>query len=397
MEQKNDSDLTINDIETTFVESPEQYEKPIIQNIQLHRSYVFEYEAMETVLYGGHRWFFYRPFCRKFNPDEEYPKYFDDYPKYKRQIENLFKTVTVLDWLPLERLYLNARYGIINTHTKKKDFKYLNFAESDDREYFLKRNTISINDFLRWILIVANWESIDSCKTIISRFYFLLERFKIFIRLDLTPTQMVNYFNSKLLDIGDHNIEPIETIQLFDYYKFVMNPVVYSISVVSAIDKLFYIVKESNFLKGHLASFRPSFFRFSNMINKIFKYQYTRILPSAENIKRLTEKQSSYFDVNGKHCINENIFIPYDILEKYSFIPTQKFETNPVTEEELSFYLKNINEQKEKMLVDKAKERDLIIDKYKKIKTDIADNKDTQFKNSLKKLIDNDIIKQRKT
>lgn len=397
MEQKNDSELTINDIETKFVESPEQYEKPIIQNIQLHRSYVFEYEAMETILYGGHRWFFYRPFCRKFNPDEEYPKYFDDYPKYKRQIENLFKTVNGLDWLPLERLYLNARYGIINTHTKKKDFKYLNFAEPDDREFFLKRNTITLNDFLRWILIVANWESIDSCKAIIGRFYFLLERFKIFIRLDLTPTQMVNYFNSKLLEIGDHNIEPIETIQLFDYYKFVMNPVVYSISVMSAIDKLFYIVKESNFLKGHLASFRPSFFRFSNMINKIFKYQYTKILPSAENIKRLNEKQSSYFDLNGKHCINENIFIPYDVIEKYSFIPVQKFDTNPVTEEELSFYLKNINEQKEKMLINKAKERDLVIDKYKKIKTDISDNKDTQFKNSLKKLIDNDIIKQRKT
>lgn len=49
------------------------------------------------------------------------------------------------------------------------------------------------------------------------------------------------------------------------------------------------------------------------------------------------------------------------------------------------------------MLINKAKERDLVIDKYKKIKTDISDNKDTQFKNSLKKLIDNDIIKQRKT
>lgn len=332
----------------TTIENPEKFEKPIYQDFNYHRSFFYKWEFMETIIYGNHNWNFYKPLSREIKIDVEYPKYFSDYEMYKKQLLNLCKTVFPTNWLPLDKLYISGLYGTIDVVTTDKTYRKIDFTKEDDRKFFKTKNVLTTDDFLRWILLIAVWENIDCTQTIIKRFYFLFEKFKIYYRTDMTPSMVAMYFNKKLESIKTHNIEPINSIQIFEYYKFIMHPEVYSISVRSALDKLFYLVERSNFLKGHESNFKPSFMQYYKFLEKIFAGNYSSgYKNNIVNIKRLDSSEVHFFDFDDAPKIKSDLVIPDHIIEKYSLLDKpKKIEPTEVTKEERLIYLKKVEDNK---------------------------------------------------
>lgn len=350
----------------TKVENPEQYEKPIYPDLSYHRSYFFKWEFMETKIYGGHEWNYYKPSPREIDIDKEYSKYFDKYNIYKKQLYDLCEEYFPINWIPINKIYIVVIYGEIDIKSVDMAVTKLNMGTEEGKDFFNSKNILTVKDFLRWILLIASWENIESMEDIINRFHFLFEKFKIFVTTDMTPSMIATYFNKKLESLPDHNIEPISSIQYSEYYKFIMNPKVYSISVKAALDKLFYLINKSNYLKGNYANFKPSFPKYTQYIDKIFNCVYNNwYLKEIDAIRRLNENELQYFDTNGKPEIKDDIVIPNEILEKYSLLPlTKKEEIIPISKEEINDFIKKSNEIATENKIKLHKSLDEIVNKY---------------------------------
>lgn len=368
-----------------MVDNPEQFEKNTYIDFAYHRSYFYRWEFLETVIYGGHKWNAYKTKNTNFNPELELSKYFSDYKKYAKQLENLLKQFGESEWLESNKLYITVIHGDIDIKSADKTAVRFYMNKKEDRNTFKSRNILNVNDFLRWVLLVAAWENIDSIKVLIDRFFFLYEKFKIFMRIDMTPAMLTKYFNEKLMKITDHNIEPIQNVQIYDFYKFAMNPLVYSISIKSAVDKLFYFISASNYLKGTAYGFKPSFNKYTEQLDKIFGNEYYK-RPNAHNIRRLESNELLYFDFQDNPQIKTDIIIPDKVIEEYTDISVDKKVSESLTESEIRKYTEALEKNKREFEIKKSSEIDSILDKYESVelpKTKAEIKKQAQTKSYL--------------
>lgn len=340
------------------IDTPEKYDKKKLLSLKDHRTIIKHWEFIELRTYGNHKWNYYKLYVpNKHDMESELLIYFPDYKKYKKIIGTKFdEEFGSMSWVNLDNIYIEGAHGTIGIIESDVDIKKLDFSEDESKKHFIKYNTIKKNVFLKWVLLIATEESIDSAKYISDNFYALAEKFKIFCRMDMTPAMVMEYFNNKLKDIKEHNIEPIQYVSMHDFYYFLMNPLVNSISLKSALDKLFYLVNLSDFLKG-LASgvnWKPSFNKYITKLDDIFnfKYQplnkdYSRILNNANNFRRLRSNELIIWNENSVSRILDDIKIPTNVIKNYSIIaqsPTTKV-TN-VTPKEIESYEKLFNKKK---------------------------------------------------
>lgn len=345
----------------TTMEKPEKYDKKKLLTLKDHRSIIKHWEFMELRTYGDHKWNYYKLYVPKNqNMEEELLLYFTDYKKYKKLINTKWEEeLSQMSWVDTDNIYLKGSHGILGIIDVDTDIKVLDFADEESKTFFKKHNIFNKNSFFKWILLIATEESIDSAKYISDNFFLLAEKFKIFCRMDMTPAMVMEYFNKKLSELPEHNIEPIQHVVIKDFYSFLMNPVVYTISIKAALDKLFYLIGTSDFLRGlgSGVNWKPSFKNYSNKIDDIFnlKYHlknYQKILNNCKNFKRLGSGELKIWDDQGDSRIIDDIKIPQNIISTYSFNKEKVLKMDKVTKEELETYNNLFSKKHSKSLID---------------------------------------------
>lgn len=352
----------------TEMENPEKYDKKKLLTLKDHRTIIKHWEFMELRTYGGHKWNYYKLYIpRSQNIEDELSIYFTDYKKYKKLINTKWdEELSSSSWVDTENVYINGSHGTLGLIETDTNIKVLDFAEKESKDYFKKHNLLTKNTFFKWILLVATEESIETAKYISDNFFILAEKFKIFCKMDMTPAMVMEYFNKRVKEIPDHNIEPIQYVVIKDFYNFLMNPIVYSISIKAALDKLFYLIERSDFLKGlgSGVNWRPSFKNYTNKLDDIFnlKYHlkdYQKILNNCLNYKRLSSNELKLWDENGNSSIINDVKIPGNIMQLYSFNANSTMKVNKVTKSELDEYKNLFNKKHSKSLLDVQKKYNL--------------------------------------
>lgn len=310
-----------------------------------HRSKIKGWESMKTLIWGRHRWDFY-----KFTTDQEetpieiltpyFTKNNAAIPKKKQEeIKEYYKIIEKMTWFPLDRLYIKALYE--NSITGEKID--LDLSKKEHREKFLEKSKITPSEFFRWVLYVANWEKIETLDDILSNFFVLQSKFQSFISSDVNHESFKDLFNQEIAKLDEHNIESIVRLNEKTYYDFITHPKVVECSPKNAIKKLFFLVNNSEFLKGvgPFQSWKPSFEKFTEKIEDIFNGKYSKNHKEANRFRRLKENEIRLYDSDEcKSYIDPTNFIPDDIKLKYAFKGWEVNIVKPVgiTTEEIKKY-----------------------------------------------------------
>ena len=357
-----------------------------MKDLTQHRSVAYSWTYLKTTIFGGHEWNFFKIMDSDRDRDLEADcnLYLVDYKKYKKQIKDLCKTLDDFTWFPTDKYYVKAING--NDRGLIKDTE-IDLTTKAGKEKMLKLAELKEKDFLRWILIVMDYEDIKTAKDIVDKFHFLIERFKIFSRIDMNPKEMADYFNEKLSKIDDHNIEPINKIYFKEFYDFAMNPEVYPLTIKKAIDRLFYHVNESDWLKG-LASgenMKWSFKTYTYYLSKIFRCKYNKkILENIDSYRRLNENEFLVYNVNQMY-INSELYIPDDVRQTYDLhiAPEDIKEKETLKEESI----KEVQEEIAEFIDNRKDKYKFTLDKVAK-KWAALKNKPTKAEAKLKKMKD---------
>lgn len=343
-----------------------------MKDLTQHRTIAYTWAYMKTSIFGGHKWNFYKPIDidTDRNIEKDCELYFEDYKLYKKQISNLCKCLKDFSWFPLDRYYIRATYGTDRGIVKDLD---IDLTIKDGKEKMLKHGIIKEKDFLRWVLIVMDYEHIENAKTIVDNFDVLIEKFKIFIRLDMNPVLLGEYFNEKLSKLKDHNIEPIKNIHFKEFYYFVMQPEIYGMSIEKAIDRLFYHINDSDWLKG-LASginMKWSFKKYTEYLYKIFNCNYnnSKIMNNLDSFRRLKENEFMVYG-DTKTYINTSYIIPHEIKQLYDLriMPEDIKEPDTATDEDIQLAQKQLTETIETNKIKKGFSLENVAEKWKKYK-----------------------------
>jgi hypothetical protein len=289
-----------------------------------HRSKIKGWESMKTLIWGKHRWDFFRIINdQKETPIEILTPYFTKnnavIPKKKQEeIKEYYKFIEKMTWFPLDRLYLKALYE--NSITGEKID--LDLSKKEHREKFLEKSKVTPAEFFRWVLYVMDWEKLESLDDILSNFFTLQSKFQSFISSDTNHEIFKNLFNEEVAKLDEHNIESIVHLNEKTYYDFITHPKVVECSPKNALKKLFFLINNSDFLKGvgPLQHWKPSFEKFTGKIEDIFNGKYSKNHKDANRFRRLKENEIRLYDNDeGKSYIDPTNFIPDDIKLKYAF------------------------------------------------------------------------------
>lgn len=289
-----------------------------------HRSKIKGWESMKTIIWGRHRWDFYKiSYNKNLDPIRILTPYFtkNNIPISKtkqKEIKNLYKYIEDMTWFPLDRLYIQALYQ--NTITNEK--VDLNLSIKSHREKFLEYSKISPAEFFSWVLYIMDWEGLKTLDDILINFFELLNKFQSFILSDLNHVLLKDLFNNYVTNLEEHNIEPIIKLNEESYYKFVTHPRVVECSPSNALKKLFFLIDNSEFLKGvgPFQTWKPSFEKYLFKLEEIFSGKYSKNHKEALRFRRLKEHEARVYDSDSETSfIENNNFIPENIKAKYAF------------------------------------------------------------------------------
>lgn len=310
-----------------------------------HRSRIKGWEYMRTLIWGNHRWDFSKIYYENADPIKKITPYFysdgKQMPAGKcKEIKELYPHIESLTWFPLERLYTKAIYE--NTYTGEK--KVFDLSKPTHRENFLEKSKIRPIDFFNWVLYVMEWENITSLNDIIYNFWNLRGKFQSFINSDLTPDILKERFNTALSEMKEsHSVEPITKVDPLLYYQFITHPVSTECSPANALERLLFLVKNSDFLRGdtEFKNWKPSFEKFVAKLDAIFAGQYSKNHKESTRFRRLREHEIRLYDIDeNRSYIEKDNFIPDRVKKMYAFkgweLDTPAAEN--ITTQEMEYY-----------------------------------------------------------
>lgn len=376
-------------------------------SMQNFRSTVLGWEYFKTYIWGEHRWDFFKPILPYENKSltEILSFYSKPTPAQTKKIKEYSEKFTNFNWLPLNRLYIKMKYN----NDETGETRILDIAKKEHREFFLSKNKITASYFFRWALYVKDWEGLDTLNDIIDNFWTLFMKFKFFIRNDIHPEKFRLLFNSKLESLEDHNIEPIINLDEKQFYRFITHPKVAESSTKNSLNKLFFFIQNSDFLKGRgqFYNFKPTFEKYIDRLDTIFAGASSNGgARDAHKYRRLKENELRGIDPDsGRPFIDSTVFIPDRIKKEYG-IKGWDFEEKPkpeaVTFTELTKYkkkksirenqtlfniLKNNDKERKKRVEGKRSGRPL--EEIRKTAADYAEKKRNTPQSSLKSIFEN--------
>lgn len=335
-------------MKVTQIENPENFKINKKPEFQFHRNNIVSWSYIKVLLWGNHVRKYYKiSTFEDFTIDKKLKEYFgEEYTQNKKKLNNIFKFLEKEKyWIPIDRLYVKAQIGTINVKTNEIQKKTLDLEKTLDRGDFLRNNCLTQKDFILWVLFAADFEGIKTFNDILDKQQPLITNFIRFCKNDMLPDEFKDKFNALANKLGESNIKPIDDLNMAEFYQFVTHPSVVEISTSMALEKLFYIISESPYLRGLVNNMNPCLKKYTEYLTDIFalKYNNKKNL-NLSKFRQLKENEIRVYDENESY-IDENFFIPDSIKEKYSFVPEWK---------------KNIKEKGEKMNIDeyrKFKER----------------------------------------
>lgn len=296
----------------------------MLTQLSNHRSRIKGWESMKTLIWGKHRWDFYKMANNKNESAVEvltpyFTKNNGAIPKKQQEeIKEYSNIIKKMTWFPLDRLYINAVYENSITEEKIR----IDLSKKDAREIFLEKSKITPAEFFRWVLYVMDWENLKTLDDILNNFFPLQTKFQSFISSDTDPDGFKEMFNSNVASIDEHNIELIVDLNEKTYYEFITNPNVVKCSTKNALRKLFFLINNSDFLKGigPFQTWKPSFENYTKKIDEIFSGRYSKNHKEANIFRRLKEHELRLYDSDScKSYIDTTNFIPDYIKSTYAF------------------------------------------------------------------------------